>query len=588
MEQAVALRRGLPRVPGGEPWPPASAVAADLPTSATAATPIPADPPPQPRDDAATVVDAMPVEQPVAATPAPAPAAVRPAPAGSIRRGLPRFAGGEPWPPATGAPAVAAAPIEQPAGEPEQLGGTDSSPAAPVERHIGTTPAPETASGGTESSAAAPVERPIGTTHDGGSAVRRGLPRVRGGEPWPPASAAPAAARSSSSAQSARIETESAGLDTPPAAATRPAEVEVPAAAPALAADRAAEAENAASAPAAEPEPAPVVAKADAPVVKPAPAVRPAAAKPAAAAAAAAPSMRPVTARQWLATAVIVTLAIIGLATIVVAIARWFVGLEPVAAFMQQYSGTYDLPEGAPVGLPPWLNWSHFFNSLLIVLIIRSGLQVRYERKPDAYWTPKRGGKKTSLSVWLHTSLDVLWVVNGLVFVVLLLATGQWMRIVPTSFEVFPHAISAGLQYVSLDWPTEHGWVNYNALQQLAYFTTVFVAAPLAIITGIRMSRWWPLGKAGLDRAFPVEWARAVHFPVMLYFVVFIVTHVLLVLTTGALRNLNHMYAAREADDWLGFAFFAGSLLVIAAAWFAARPSLLVPIAQRFGTVSSR
>lgn len=298
--------------------------------------------------------------------------------------------------------------------------------------------------------------------------------------------------------------------------------------------------------------------------------------------------MRPVTARQWIATGVLVSLAIVGAATILVAIARWFVGLEPVAAFMQQYSGTYALPEGAPVGLPPWLNWAHFFNSLLIVLIIRSGLQVRYERKPDAYWTPKRGGKKTSLSVWLHTSLDVLWIVNGLVFVVLLFATGQWMRIVPTSLEVLPHAVSAGLQYVSLDWPTEHGWVSYNALQQLAYFVTVFVAAPLAIITGLRMSRWWPQGRAGLDRALPVEWARAVHFPVMLYFVVFIVTHVLLVMTTGALRNLNHMYASRDAEDWLGFALFAGSLLVIAAAWFAARPALLVPIAQRFGSVSSR
>lgn len=568
MEGAVAARRGLPRVAGGEPWPPASDVAvADLPesASATAAPPISADPPPQPRDDAATVVDAMPVEQPVAATPAPA--AVQPAPAGSIRRGLPRVAGGEPWPPATGAPAVAAAPIEQSTAEPEPLGGTDSSPAAPVERHIGTTPAPE--------------------THGAGAAVRRGLPRVRGGEPWPPAgAAAPApaclveeAAAAPPAEAPAAQPAAAAGSAVPPAEAA-PAAAPAPAPAPTP--------ETAAPAPAAEPEPAPVAAKTAAPVAKPAPAVRPAAAKPAAAAAAAAPSMRPVTARQWIATGVIVALAIIGLATIVVAIARWFVGLEPVAAFMQQYSGTYDLPEGAPVGLPPWLGWSHFFNSLLIVLIIRSGLQVRYERKPDAYWTPKRGGKKTSLSVWLHTSLDVLWVVNGLVFVVLLLATGQWMRIVPTSFEVFPHAISAGLQYVSLDWPTEHGWVNYNALQQLAYFTTVFVAAPLAIITGIRMSRWWPQGKAGLDRAFPVEWARAVHFPVMLYFVVFIVTHVLLVLTTGALRNLNHMYAAREADDWLGFAFFAGSLLVIAAAWFAARPSLLVPIAQRFGTVSSR
>ncbi|GEK79016.1 cytochrome b/b6 domain-containing protein [Agrococcus baldri] len=284
----------------------------------------------------------------------------------------------------------------------------------------------------------------------------------------------------------------------------------------------------------------------------------------------------------------LVALAIVGLATIVVAIARWIAGLEPVAAFIQQYPGTYDLPEGAPVGLPAWLNWSHFFNLLLIALIIRSGLQVRGERKPPAYVTSKRTGHKASITVWLHTSLDVLWVVNGIVFVILLFATGQWMRIVPTSWEVFPHAISAGLQYATLEWPLEDGWVNYNSLQQLAYFATVFLAAPLAIITGVRMSGWWPKGRERLDRAYPIEWARAVHFPTMLYFVAFIVVHVLLVFTTGALRNLNHMFAAKADDDWLGFILFAGAMLVVAAAMVAARPALLSPIASRFGTVSSR
>ena len=62
----------------------------------------------------------------------------------------------------------------------------------------------------------------------------------------------------------------------------------------------------------------------------------------------------------------------------------------------------------------------------------------------------------------------------------------------PTSWDVFPNAVSAALQYVSLDWPTENGWVNYNGLQQLAYFATVFIAAPLAIVTGVRMSGIWP------------------------------------------------------------------------------------------------
>jgi hypothetical protein len=35
--------------------------------------------------------------------------------------------------------------------------------------------------------------------------------------------------------------------------------------------------------------------------------------------------------------------------------------------------------------------------------------------------------------------------------------------------------------------------------------------------------------------------AWAVHLPVMLYFVGFILVHVTLAMATGALRNLNHM-----------------------------------------------
>uniref|UniRef100_UPI00262D7C3D cytochrome b/b6 domain-containing protein n=1 Tax=Microbacterium sp. TaxID=51671 RepID=UPI00262D7C3D len=211
------------------------------------------------------------------------------------------------------------------------------------------------------------------------------------------------------------------------------------------------------------------------------------------------------------------------------------------------------------------------------------------ERRPSVFWAPRNKPKgKVSLTIWFHQSLDLLWIVNGFIVVVLLFVTGQWMRLVPTSWEVFPNALSAALQYVSLDWPTENGWVNYNSLQQLAYFTTVFIAAPLAIITGVRMSGIWPKNAKALNKAYPVEWARKVHFPVMLYFVVFIVIHVILVLATGALRNLNHMYAATDADNWVGFWLFVLSLVVIAAAWVAARPLVLAPIARLFGTVSSR
>ncbi|MFJ6284735.1 cytochrome b/b6 domain-containing protein [Pseudarthrobacter oxydans] len=286
--------------------------------------------------------------------------------------------------------------------------------------------------------------------------------------------------------------------------------------------------------------------------------------------------------------------AVLGGLVLVVLVARWLMGLPAVASFVADYPGHSELPDNAPVGFPAWLAWQHFLNAFFLLLIIRTGWQVRTTTRPSGHWTRNNKGliktknppTKISLELWFHLTLDVLWILNGLVFAVLLFATGQWMRIVPTSWDVFPNALSAALQYASLDWPTENGWVNYNALQLLSYFATVFIAAPLAFITGLRMSGAWPKKAAGLNKAFPIEWARAVHFPVMIYFVAFIAVHVLLVLATGALRNLNHMYAVRDDDGWLGFWVFLASVVVMVAAWFLARPLFLRPIASLMGKVS--
>ncbi|MET0888268.1 MAG: cytochrome b/b6 domain-containing protein [Mycetocola sp.] len=305
----------------------------------------------------------------------------------------------------------------------------------------------------------------------------------------------------------------------------------------------------------------------------------------------------PFTKKQWAASMAVTAVALLIAGGMLIALVRWLLSLEFMQEFTTNFPGEYPLPETAPVGVPAWIGWQHFFNVFLMVLIIRSGLQVRTEKRPTAFWTRRgsSGNAKISLNLWFHQSLDILWLVNGITFVVLLFATGQWMRIVPTSWEVFPNAVSAALQYVSLDWPTENGWVNYNSLQQLAYFATVFLAAPLAAITGVRMSGLWPKNTLRLNRLYPVEWARTIHFPVMIYFVLFIVLHVTLVLATGALRNLNHMYAAQGsvsgeqyADNWAGFWMFAASIFLIAGGWIAARPLVLAPIARLFGTVSGR
>lgn len=278
---------------------------------------------------------------------------------------------------------------------------------------------------------------------------------------------------------------------------------------------------------------------------------------------------------------------------LLVLLARWLRTLEPVQHFLVIYPGETHLPAGAPMGLPAWLGWQHFLNAFFIVLIIRTGWQVRTQQRPPATWTRSNEGfiktknppKKISLTLWAHLSLDFLWFVNGIVFVSVLFATGQWMRVVPSSWDVFPNAISALLQYLSMDWPVENGWVNYNSLQLLAYFTTIFIAAPLAAITGLRMSSVWPVKAEKLNKVYPMELARAIHFPVMLYFTLFVIMHVFLVFSTGALRNLNHMYASQDATTWTGFWIFFTSLLVMTGAVFAARPLVLAPIAQLMGRV---
>lgn len=190
---------------------------------------------------------------------------------------------------------------------------------------------------------------------------------------------------------------------------------------------------------------------------------------------------------------------------------------------------------------------------------------------PDGVGLPGRR-HSIGLARWWHLGTDVLWLVNGLVFYVLLFTTGQWKRIVPTSWDVFPHAGSVAIQYLSLDWPAENGWVNYNSLQLIAYFVTVFIAAPAAVITGLGMSPALSTRFRRISSVLSIQVARSLHFLVLCWFVLFIVMHVTLVFATGALRNLNHMYATTDDGSWLGLAIFAVSLVVLVVAWVAATP----------------
>ena len=80
--------------------------------------------------------------------------------------------------------------------------------------------------------------------------------------------------------------------------------------------------------------------------------------------------------------------------------------------------------------------------------------------------------------------MTVVWVLNGLIYVVLLFGTGQWRRIVPTSWDVFGEAWDSLKIYAGFGVPSIEHFQPYDALQQIMYFLVVFVLAPLMIVTG--------------------------------------------------------------------------------------------------------
>ncbi|HZJ07133.1 MAG TPA: hypothetical protein VFD59_16905, partial [Nocardioidaceae bacterium] len=261
-----------------------------------------------------------------------------------------------------------------------------------------------------------------------------------------------------------------------------------------------------------------------------------------------------------------------------VALAKELRDLPAVRSFIGQYPGAVDPPNGQ-VGIPAWVGWQHFLNLFLMTFIIRSGVQImtdharlywtrhstpgrewfRFQKEvpDDPLWTAKQDSvtlpgqvglpgirHSIGLARWWHLGVDMLWLLNGAIFYVMIFLTGHWQRLVPLSWDHIPNAVSVAIQYLSLDWPVDDGWVAYNSLQVIAYFITVFIAGPLAILTGLGMSPVLSTRFRRISSVLSIQTARSLHFLVMVWFLLFIVMHVTLVVTTGLRENLNYMYAS--------------------------------------------
>ena len=90
--------------------------------------------------------------------------------------------------------------------------------------------------------------------------------------------------------------------------------------------------------------------------------------------------------------------------------------------------------------------------------------------------------------------------------------------------------------------------LHYNVLQKLAYFTVIFVIAPLIVLTGLTMS-------PTMDSAVPQllfifggrQSARTVHFICAFAFVGFFLIHIAMVILSGPINNLRAIITGHTA-----------------------------------------
>ncbi|NQD71408.1 molybdopterin-dependent oxidoreductase [Sphingobacterium shayense] len=260
-------------------------------------------------------------------------------------------------------------------------------------------------------------------------------------------------------------------------------------------------------------------------------------------------------------------------------------------------------------GFPWWVVLCHWVNFFFLILLIRSGLSVLADHPrlywnnscrpgtewlrftpvnvpPGKLWTAKEDARYLSPMIGLpgykhtvgvarhwHFISVPFFLLNGVVFIILLFLTDHWQRIVPVSWSIIPDAWSVFVYYATFNMPIEpNGYFHYNALQQLSYFAIVFLFAPLAMLSGMAMSpaienRFHWLPKLFINR----QGARSVHFLVMLGYLAFTLVHVFMVAATGLKRNMNHItLGTDDAADPMGM-YFGGAILmfVIAFCFFA-------------------
>lgn len=193
---------------------------------------------------------------------------------------------------------------------------------------------------------------------------------------------------------------------------------------------------------------------------------------------------------------------------------------------------------------PLAIRWFHWINFPLLAIMIWSGMLIYWAN--DVYrigwgdktilkFFPQSFYKALNIPFRLAEGMDLhfvfmwLFVINGFIYVLYLIFSGQWKYIFPDkrSFKESAIVVLHDL-HLTKKIPAQK---KYNAAQRIAYTVVIFMGLG-SVLTGLSIYKPVQFGKL-TSLLGGYEWARIEHFTLTILFTLFFLVHIIQVILAG-------------------------------------------------------
>lgn len=208
---------------------------------------------------------------------------------------------------------------------------------------------------------------------------------------------------------------------------------------------------------------------------------------------------------------------------------------------------------------PLAVRWLHWINFPLLAMMIWSGMLIYWANPvygirlfgyelfnffPQWFYDTLGIPFRLAEGIQLHFFFMWLFTINGVVYVIYTIVSGEWRAILPVPGS-FKRALLVTLRDLKIvkKLPTQG---KYNDAQRIAYTGVILMGAG-SVITGLAIYK--PLQLAWLTSLLGgYEWARWLHFWLTMLFVLFFLVHVFQVILAGW-SNFRSMIMGYEIVD---------------------------------------